>query len=117
MARHHPPYTRYLPQHPIPPRPSPLSQYLHPFLVLQPDERKELLHYVRYEFEAHKTESNLDKIRYFLAQGRRDFHAMESSIDLSVAQFEHKDEKERMQTSRRFQKPIVQLYRDETIGN
>jgi hypothetical protein len=42
---------------------------------------------------------------------------MESSIDLSVAEFEYKDEKDRMQTARRFQKPVVQLYRDETIGN
>jgi hypothetical protein len=89
----------------------------HPLLVLQPEERKELLVYTRYEFDSHKDETNLDKIRYFISQGRRDFHKFESAIDYAVAEFKAKDEKLRERTVNRVQRPIVKLYRNETIGN
>lgn len=113
MARHHPSYERYSPPRPIFPHLCLDS----PTTVLEPGERKELLQYVRYEFDSHKDETNLDKIRYFISQGKRDFHSMEDSIDMTAAKIKYKDEKTREYESRRFQRPVVQLYRDETVGN
>jgi len=51
---------------------------------LDPDTRKELLGIVREQFERHRNEKNLEKIRYYLAQGKREFHELQMNIELTI---------------------------------
>jgi hypothetical protein len=40
---------------------------------------------VRYEFERRRDVKDLEKLRYYLAQGQQDFHKLQTSVDLSTA--------------------------------
>jgi hypothetical protein len=40
---------------------------------------------VRHEFERRRDVKDLEKLRYYLAQGQRDFHKLQTSVDLSMA--------------------------------
>jgi hypothetical protein len=52
-------------------------------LAMEEDTKKELLTYIRGEFERRKNERNIEKIKYYLAQGRREFHQLQATLDLT----------------------------------
>jgi len=45
--------------------------------------RKELSSHIRSEFDRRRNEKNLEKIKYYLSQGRREFHQMQAMLDLT----------------------------------
>ena len=53
-------------------------------VALDKGVRKELRDNIRYEFERHRNEKDMDKIKYYLSQGQRQYHQLQSAIELSV---------------------------------
>lgn len=49
---------------------------------------------VRWEFERRRGVKDLEKLRFYLAQGQKDFHKLQTSVDLSTAAREEKLRKE-----------------------
>jgi len=52
--------------------------------AVDPDMRKELIATIRAEYDLRKDEKNLDKIRFFLAAGQRDFQKLQTHLNLTT---------------------------------
>jgi hypothetical protein len=52
--------------------------------ALDVNTKNELLDTVRHEFDRHRNEKDLEKIKYYLSRGQRDFRQFQSSLDLSL---------------------------------
>ena len=51
--------------------------------ALNKDTRTELLTHIRAEFERRRNEKSIEKIKYYLAQGKREFHQLQATLDLT----------------------------------
>ena len=52
-------------------------------VALNKDTRTELLTHIRAEFERRRNEKSIEKIKYYLSQGKREFHQLQGTLDLT----------------------------------
>ena len=52
-------------------------------VVLDPSTRKEVMKPIREEFERRKMERDFEKIKYNLSMGKREFHNLQTMIELT----------------------------------
>ncbi len=51
--------------------------------ALNKDTRTELSTHIHAEFERRRNEKSIEKIKYYLAQGKREFHQLQATLDLT----------------------------------
>lgn len=53
-------------------------------IALDEDTKNELHGHIRSEFERRKKEQSLEKIKYYLSQGKREFHQLQDMIEFTA---------------------------------